>query len=41
MQTFKITEKGVRFIGMYNQIDGMIKAPSAIRTTTNLGGEKE
>ena len=26
-QTFKTTEKGLRFLQIYNQIDNMIKAP--------------
>ena len=28
-QTFKTTEKGLRFLQIYNQIDDMIKAPAA------------
>jgi predicted transcriptional regulator len=28
-QTFKTTEKGLRFLEVYNQMDGMIKVPSA------------
>ena len=28
-QTFKTTEKGLRFLDIYNQMDGMIKAPPA------------
>jgi predicted transcriptional regulator len=27
-QTFKTTEKGLRFLDTYNQMDGMIKAPA-------------
>ncbi len=27
-QTFKTTEKGLRFLNTYNQMDGMIKAPA-------------
>jgi predicted transcriptional regulator len=26
--TFKTTEKGLRFLDVYNQMDGMIKAPA-------------
>jgi predicted transcriptional regulator len=29
-QTFKTTEKGLRFLDVYNQMDGMIKAPAAL-----------
>jgi predicted transcriptional regulator len=28
-QTFKTTEKGMRFLQVYNQIDDIIKAPAA------------
>jgi predicted transcriptional regulator len=28
-QTFKTTEKGLRFLDVYNQMDGMIKVPPA------------
>jgi predicted transcriptional regulator len=28
-QVYKTTEKGLRFLGIYNQLDGMIKAPPA------------
>jgi predicted transcriptional regulator len=27
--TFKTTEKGLRFLDVYNQMDGMIKVPSS------------
>ncbi len=28
-RTFKTTEKGLRFLDIYNQMDGMIKVPTA------------